>query len=88
MKIEPVSISFSALEKPAPIMIAPVERKDGNTMKIVINGVEYEVSEQVAQAITRERTDAAEKLAAAKKERSWSWMEMGGRFRHVPRSGD
>lgn len=37
-------------------------------MKIVINGVEYEVSDQVAQALTRERADHAEQLATVRKD--------------------
>jgi hypothetical protein len=45
-----------------------VTREDSNNMKVMINGVEYEVTDQVAQAITRERQDVKERLDTAQAE--------------------
>lgn len=44
----------------------PSPSSTGHTLKFAISGVEYEVSEQVAQAIAKERTDHAEQLKGVK----------------------
>lgn len=48
---------------------SPAQPKKEQTMKFMIDGVEYEVSEQVAQAISKERRDDAAKLEKVTAER-------------------
>ena len=44
------------------------EQEKETTMKVKINGVEYEVTDQVAQALDAERRDTAEKITTVQKE--------------------